>query len=62
MISAEDGYIDLNDLRAKAEANKDNLAAVMVTYPSTTGVYEETIKEITSIIHDIWWPGVYGRS
>lgn len=45
------GYIDLNDLRAKAEANKDNLAAVMVTYPSTTGVYEETIKEITSIIH-----------
>jgi len=45
------GYIDLNDLRAKAEASKDNLAAVMVTYPSTTGVYEETIKEITSIIH-----------
>jgi glycine dehydrogenase len=45
------GYIDLNDLREKAEANKDNLAAVMVTYPSTTGVYEETIKEITSIIH-----------
>jgi len=45
------GYIDLNDLRAKAEANKENLAAVMVTYPSTTGVYEETIKEITSIIH-----------
>ncbi len=45
------GYIDLNDLRAKAEAHKENLAAVMVTYPSTTGVYEETIKEITSIIH-----------
>jgi glycine dehydrogenase len=47
------GYIDLNDLREKAEANKDNLAAVMVTYPSTTGVYEETIKEITSLIHSL---------
>lgn len=46
------GYIDLNDLREKAEANKENLAAVMVTYPSTTGVYEETIKEITSVIHN----------
>ena len=46
------GYIDLSDLREKAEANRENLAAVMVTYPSTTGVYEETIKEITSLIHD----------
>lgn len=45
------GYIDLNDLREKAEQHKNNLAAVMVTYPSTTGIYEETIKEITSIIH-----------
>ncbi len=45
------GYIDLNDLREKAEHHKDNLAAVMVTYPSTTGIYEETIKEITSVIH-----------
>ena len=46
------GYIDLNDLREKAVKHKDNLAAVMVTYPSTTGVYEETIKEITSLIHE----------
>ncbi len=46
------GYIDLNDLKAKAEQFKDNLAAAMITYPSTNGVYEETIKEITSIIHE----------
>ena len=46
------GYIDLNDLQAKAELHKDNLAAAMVTYPSTNGVYEETIKDITSIIHN----------
>ena len=46
------GYIDLNDLREKAALHKDNLAAAMITYPSTNGVYEETIKEITKIIHD----------
>ncbi len=46
------GYIDLNDLREKAELHKDNLAAVMITYPSTNGVFEETIKEITAVIHD----------
>lgn len=47
----ENGNIDVEDLRAKAEANKDNLACLMVTYPSTHGVFEETIKEITSLIH-----------
>ncbi|MGB1037852.1 MAG: aminomethyl-transferring glycine dehydrogenase [Bacteroidia bacterium] len=46
------GYIDLTDLREKAELHKDVLAAAMITYPSTNGVYEETIKEITSIIHE----------
>lgn len=46
------GYIDLDDLKAKAELHKENLAAAMVTYPSTNGVYEETIKQITSIIHE----------
>ena len=46
------GYIDLNDLREKAELNKDILAAAMVTYPSTNGVYEETIKTITAVIHE----------
>lgn len=45
------GNIDLDDLKKKAEANKDNLAALMVTYPSTHGVFEESIKEICDIIH-----------
>ncbi len=46
------GNIDLNDLREKAETHKDNLAAIMVTYPSTHGVFEEDILEVTKIIHD----------
>mgnify|MGYP001292001375 CR=1 FL=1 len=46
------GNIDLKDLKAKAEENKNNLAALMVTYPSTHGVFEESIKEICKIIHD----------
>ncbi len=50
--ATEEGNIDVEDLRAKAEQHKDNLAALMVTYPSTHGVYESAIKEITSIIHD----------
>ncbi len=45
------GNIDLADLRARAEANKDKLAALMITYPSTHGVFEGTIKEICQIIH-----------
>jgi glycine dehydrogenase len=47
----EQGNIDLKDLEEKAEQHKDNLACVMVTYPSTHGVYEEGIKEITATIH-----------
>ncbi len=47
----ENGNIDISDLREKAEANRDHLSCLMVTYPSTHGVYEEGIKEITSIIH-----------
>jgi glycine cleavage system P protein (glycine dehydrogenase) len=47
----KDGNIDLADLRAKAAAHKNDLAALMVTYPSTHGVFEETIKEICEIIH-----------
>lgn len=50
--STEEGNIDVDDLRAKAELHKENLAALMVTYPSTHGVYESAIKEITQIIHD----------
>lgn len=48
----EQGNIDLGDLRAKAEQHKDNLAAIMVTYPSTHGVFEEGIQEICQITHD----------
>lgn len=47
----ENGYIDVADLKAKAEQHKDNLAGVMITYPSTYGVYEESVKEICEIIH-----------
>ncbi|QEE49354.1 aminomethyl-transferring glycine dehydrogenase [Flavobacterium alkalisoli] len=50
--TTEDGNIDVEDLRAKAEQHKDNLACLMVTYPSTHGVYEASIKEVTKIIHD----------
>lgn len=47
----ENGYIDVNDLKAKAEQYAANLAGIMITYPSTYGVYEETVKDITAIIH-----------
>ncbi|WP_298495178.1 aminomethyl-transferring glycine dehydrogenase [uncultured Algibacter sp.] len=50
--STEEGNIDVDDLREKAELHKENLSALMVTYPSTHGVYESAIKEITKIIHD----------
>ncbi len=45
------GNIDVNDLKLKAEEHKNNLAALMVTYPSTHGVFEEAIVEICDIIH-----------
>lgn len=48
----EKGNIDLADLKEKAEKHKDNLSCLMVTYPSTHGVYEESIMEITKMIHD----------
>ncbi len=47
----ENGYIDVNDLKAKAQQHAANLAGIMITYPSTYGVYEETVKEITEIVH-----------
>jgi glycine dehydrogenase len=50
--STEEGNIDVEDLREKAILHADNLSALMVTYPSTHGVYESAIKEITKIIHD----------
>jgi glycine dehydrogenase len=48
----DNGNIDVEDLRAKAILHKDNLSALMVTYPSTHGVFESAIIEITKIIHD----------
>ncbi len=50
--ATEEGNIDVDDLREKAILHKDNLSALMVTYPSTHGVYEASIIEITSIIHE----------
>ncbi|HAB32335.1 MAG TPA: glycine dehydrogenase (aminomethyl-transferring) [Cryomorphaceae bacterium] len=47
----EKGNIDLADLRAKAEKHSDTLSALMITYPSTHGVFEAGVKEATSIIH-----------
>ena len=50
--ATEDGNIDVNDLREKAILHKENLSCLMVTYPSTHGVYESAIREITSLIHE----------
>ena len=47
----ENGYIDVDDLKAKAAQYSNELSGIMITYPSTYGVYEETVKEITDIIH-----------
>ena len=49
--AAPNGDIDLEDLRLKAEEHKDRLAAIMITYPSTHGIYENGVKEITDIVH-----------
>ncbi|MBK8904204.1 MAG: aminomethyl-transferring glycine dehydrogenase [Anaerolineaceae bacterium] len=48
----DNGNIDVDDLRAKAEKHSDRLAAVMITYPSTHGVFEAAIEEMCQIIHD----------
>jgi glycine dehydrogenase len=47
----DNGYVDIEDLRAKAIEHKDNLACLMVTYPSTFGVFEEQITEVCELIH-----------
>lgn len=49
----EKGNIDVADLRAKAELHRENLAALMVTYPSTHGVFEAAIREICEVIHNL---------
>ena len=48
----EIGNIDVSDLKEKVETHKENLSVLMITYPSTHGVYEEGVKEITQLIHD----------
>lgn len=50
--TTDEGNIDVEDLKKKASENKDILAAMMITYPSTHGVFEAKVKEITQIIHD----------
>jgi len=47
----ENGYIDVNDLKAKAQQYADTLGGIMITYPSTYGIFEESVKEICSVIH-----------
>ena len=49
--AAENGDIDLDDFRAKAEAAGDDLAACMITYPSTHGVFEDSVREVCEITH-----------
>ncbi len=49
--SKENGDVDLDDFRAKAEQHADNLSCCMITYPSTHGVFEETVREICEITH-----------
>ncbi len=48
----DDGSVDLDDLRTKCEAHAHDLAAIMVTYPSTHGAYEDTITDLCKIVHD----------
>ena len=50
--STDDGAVDLDDLRAQCEAHADDLAAIMVTYPSTHGAYEDTISDLCAIVHE----------
>ena len=51
VASTAEGNIDVADLKKKAEENRDKLAALMVTYPSTHGVFEESIQDICAIVH-----------
>jgi glycine dehydrogenase len=57
----EEGHVDVADLKAKAEQYKDTLSCLMVTYPSTHGVYEESIKEVTRHDPRQRRSGVHGR-
>jgi len=50
--AADDGAVDLDDLRAQCEKHADDLAAIMVTYPSTHGAYEDAITELCDVVHE----------
>lgn len=53
VVACDDqGNVDVGDLKAKAQAHKDHLAALMITYPSTHGVFEESIREICKTVHE----------
>ena len=49
--TADNGYIDMSDLKFKCKENADNLAAIMITYPSTHGVFEKDVKEVCKVVH-----------
>jgi glycine dehydrogenase len=57
----DNGNVDVVDLKAKAEEHKDDLACLMITYPSTHGVFEEAVRDICAIVHKPRRPGVHGR-
>ncbi|HEV7978133.1 aminomethyl-transferring glycine dehydrogenase [Amycolatopsis sp.] len=48
----EQGNVDVDHLRASVEQHRDDLAAIMITYPSTHGVYEDTVREVCGLVHD----------
>lgn len=52
VATAEDGEVDLDDLRAKLEQHGSRVAAIMITYPSTHGVYEEHVRQVCDLVHD----------
>ncbi len=53
VVATDDhGNVDINDLRAKAEAHSANLAALMITYPSTHGVFEANVREVCDVVHE----------
>ena len=61
VAAAGNGDIDLADFTAKAEAAGDRLAAAMITYPSTHGVFEETVREVCRITHEHGGAGLSRR-
>src|SRR5699024_11006397 len=52
VASTETGAVDMSDLRAKCAEHADRLAAIMITYPSTHGAYEDTVSELCEAVHE----------